>query len=135
MCPSSLHCTEGPLLQRTLLSPREAARHARTQGITVELVAALDRPDAPTCEALRGFGSDGFDGWTVVEVDHGALGPSRYSGIEVARGACIYIMDGDDLISFNSFALRAKLVAGALCRLADRHNPSAFANAVHTLFA
>jgi hypothetical protein len=114
------------------LSLREAARHAGAEGITVELVATLDRTDELTRQVLREFGTDGFDGWTVVEVDHGSLGPSRNSGIEVARGRYIYTCDGDDLVSFNSFAVMFRLaeVAGPghlifhqyLCAFGDRYH-------------
>jgi glycosyltransferase involved in cell wall biosynthesis/2-polyprenyl-3-methyl-5-hydroxy-6-metoxy-1,4-benzoquinol methylase len=105
---------EGTLLRRTLLSLREAARHARAEGITVELVATLDRTDELTRQVLRQFETDGFEGWTVAEVDHGSLGPSRSSGIKVARGRYIQTCDGDDLISFNWFTVMFRLaeVAG-----------------------
>jgi glycosyltransferase involved in cell wall biosynthesis len=105
--------SEGALLQRTLLSLDEAARHARTDGITVELVATLDRADDLTRQVLHEFGTDGFDGWTVIEVDHGSLGPSRNSGISAARGDYIYTCDGDDLVSFNSFVAMFRLAEAA----------------------
>jgi glycosyltransferase involved in cell wall biosynthesis len=95
---------EGSLLQRTLLSLREAARHARAQGITIELVATLDRADELTRRVLQDFDADGFHGRMVLEVDHGSLGPSRNSGIRAARGEYIYVCDSDDLVSFNCFA-------------------------------
>jgi glycosyltransferase involved in cell wall biosynthesis len=104
---------EGALLQRTLLSLREAARHARAEGITVELVAVLDCADEPTRQVLHAFERDGFDGGTVVEVDHGSPGPTRNSGVTAARGQYIYISDGDDLVSFNSFAAMYRVAAAA----------------------
>jgi hypothetical protein len=68
---------ERTLLRRTLLSLREAAHRARAEGITVELVATLDRADELTRQVLREFETDGSDGWTVVEGDHGSPDPSR----------------------------------------------------------
>jgi glycosyltransferase involved in cell wall biosynthesis len=107
---------EGALLRSTLLSLCEAARHARSEGITIELVAALDRADEPTRQVVREFGSDKFDGWTVLEVDHGSPGATRNSGVKAARGRYIYISNGDDLVSFNSFA--------AMFSLAERAGPA-----------
>jgi len=104
---------EGALLQRTLLSLREAAHQARAEGITVELVATLDQADEPTRQVLRAFDTDGFDGRTVLEVDHGSLGPSRNSGIEAARGRYIYTCDGDDLVSYNSFVVMFRFAEAA----------------------
>jgi glycosyltransferase involved in cell wall biosynthesis len=121
---------EGPLLRRTILSLREAAQHARAHGITVELVATLDRADDLTCEALKGFEIDGFDGWSVIPVDHGSLGPSRNSGIKAARGRYVYICDGDDLISANTITAMFRLAQATgrghlifheyLCAFGDR---------------
>lgn len=110
----ALH-SEAALLKRTLLSLREAARYARSEGIRVELVATLDRADELTRQVLRDFEADGFDGTTVLEVDHGSLGASRNSGIKAARGRFIYTCDGDDLISFNSIS--------AMFRLAETVGP------------
>lgn len=104
---------EGPLLRRTLLSLREAARHARAAGITTELVATLDRADETTRRVLREFGPDGFDGWHVLEVDHGSLGLSRNSGIAAARGRYVSTCDGDDLVSFNAVAAMFRLAEAA----------------------
>ena len=91
------------------MSLREAARHARAEGISVELVTTLDRTDELTRKLLHGFETDGFDGWRTLEVDHGSLGLARNSGIKVARGRYIYTCDGDDLISFNSLAVMFRL--------------------------
>jgi glycosyltransferase involved in cell wall biosynthesis len=106
---------EAPLLQRTLLSLREAAQYARAEGIGIELVATLDRADALTRQVLREFKFGGFDGLTVLEVDHGSLGLSRNAGIKASRGRFICTCDGDDLISYNSIA--------AMFRLADTAGP------------
>jgi glycosyltransferase involved in cell wall biosynthesis len=121
---------EGHLLRRTLLSLTEAAQHARAHGIAVELVTTLDRADELTHQALKDFETDGFDAWSVLKVDHGSVGPSRNSGIAVARGRYIYMCDGDDLISFNSITSMFRLAEAAgrghlvfheyLCAFGDR---------------
>jgi glycosyltransferase involved in cell wall biosynthesis len=96
---------EGVYLQRSLISLREASQIARSQGITVEFVATLDRADEVTRRVLTEFGRDGFDGWTVIEVNHGSLGASRNSGVAVASGRYIGTCDGDDLVSDNWIAV------------------------------
>jgi glycosyltransferase involved in cell wall biosynthesis len=121
---------ENHLLRRTLLSLCDAARHARKHGVTVELVATLDRADELTHQVLKGFDRDGFDGWKVLQVDHGSLGPSRNSGVKAARGRYVYTCDGDDLISSDSITAMFRLaeaVGGGhlifheyLCAFGDR---------------
>lgn len=106
---------EGRLLRRTLLSLHEAAQHARTHGIKVELVATLDRADDLTRQALEGFDPDGFDGWSVLQVGHGSLGPSRNSGIAAASGRYVYTCDGDDLISNDSVTAMFRLAEAVGC--------------------
>jgi glycosyltransferase involved in cell wall biosynthesis len=106
---------EAALLQCTLLSLREATHYARAEGISVELVATLDRADELTRQVLRNFETNEFDELTILEVDHGSLGPTRNSGVKAAHGRFIYTCDGDDLISFNSIA--------AMFRLAETAGP------------
>ncbi|MGE3888120.1 MAG: glycosyltransferase [Vicinamibacterales bacterium] len=100
---------EGALLRRTLLSLEDAASYARRLGVTTELVAVLDRPSAPTRDALASFDASAFESRRVVEVDHGSLGLSRNSGIAAAAGRFAMMCDGDDLISFNAIAEMVRL--------------------------
>lgn len=93
---------EGPYLARTLASLSEAAAYARAFGISTELVAVLDRPDAITEQALNRFDPTAFDALKILPADHGSLGPTRNDGCRVAEGTYIFTADGDDLISFNT---------------------------------
>jgi len=109
---------EGPFLGRTLQSLEEASVYARRLGVATELVAVLDRPDAATSVGLETLAADAFDRVTVLEVDHGSLGPSRNSGAQMARGRYTLMCDGDDLLSFNAVAEMVRVAdagpAGAL---------------------
>jgi len=105
---------EAIFLARTLRSLAEASSYARNSGITVELVAVLDRADAQTKSALTT--SDklrAFDQIRTIQVDNGSLGPSRNDGCQLASGNYISFADADDLISFNAiermFAVAARL--------------------------
>jgi hypothetical protein len=90
-------------LWRTLRSTEEAARYARHEGISVELVVVLDRPTPQIVELVDQLDPSAFDAYQTVLVDHGSLGPSRNAGVEAARGTYVSACDSDDLISFNGF--------------------------------
>lgn len=125
---------EGPLARRTLRSLAEACCYARRFGIGTELVAVLDRADAPTHAALAGFGREAFHEVQVVEADNGSLGPSRNDGVAVARGEYVAMCDGDDLISFNAVAELLRAARHAPRR--SLHFPEwllAFGAAVHVV--
>lgn len=95
---------ETPYLRRTLRSCEEAARYAAAAGVTVELVAVLDRPPAATRDWMAAWRSDAFAACNQVEVDHGSLALSRNAGVAAARGRWVATGDADDLISYNFLA-------------------------------
>jgi glycosyltransferase involved in cell wall biosynthesis len=83
---------EGWLSHRTLRSVRRSMGFAAERGMSAEIVAILDRPDAAT----RSF----FQQQTDVrryEVDFGDSGPSRNFGVRQSWGRYINFLDGDDL--------------------------------------
>lgn len=95
---------EARFVVRTLRSLEEASRYARRQGIDVELVLVMDRPDPVTERLLGRQDYAGFGEVRAVKVDKGPLGPSRNDGGRSARGRYICLCDADDLVSFNSLS-------------------------------
>lgn len=94
---------ERQYLNRTLLSLSEAATYAWRVGISVQLIAVLDRSDEATAGMLRSADLRAFNDVRIVEVDNGSLGLSRNCGCRLATGTYIATADGDDLVSFNYF--------------------------------
>jgi len=89
-------------LTRTMQSFEEAARVAQAEGLRVELVLALDRPDQRSAEWIGRYDQGFFDAAQTIVLDNGSLGPSRNAGTRAARGEFVMLGDDDDLISFNS---------------------------------
>ena len=72
---------EAVFLRRTLLSLAEAADFARSKGISLELVAVLDRTDDATRQVLLSSDVSIYENVRIIEVDNGSLGLSRNDGI------------------------------------------------------
>jgi glycosyltransferase involved in cell wall biosynthesis len=96
----NIHNESGYLL-RTLRSIEQAWELAASTGLRAEIVCVMDRPDALTREWVRKYDFSSFSAVTILEVDHGSLGPSRNSGITHSSGEYILLHDADDLISEN----------------------------------
>lgn len=92
---------EAPYVARTWASLVDAARFAAAAGVTVELIAVLDRCDDATRTALLSCDASHFAAMKMLVVNNGSLGPSRNDGIAAATGRWIATADADDLISFN----------------------------------
>jgi hypothetical protein len=85
---------EGPLALPALSSMRDMVFRARSEGLTVEARAVLDRADDITRHMITTRG-DWLDG--VDDVSFGDLGLSRNFGVSVAHGQYLAFLDGDDL--------------------------------------
>lgn len=113
---------EAKYVARTLASLSDAATFARQRGITVELVAVLDRADDATKQAWQNARPNCFDNVQSIEVDNGSLGLSRNNGCAVANGELFDLIDGDDLISYNwiAYAFEAARQLGPTAALVPR---------------
>jgi len=89
---------EGLLASWTLRGLHKAREVARREGLTVQCIATLDRPDADTRELVCERFDWGPDDW-VLQVDAGDPGTSRNVGVLFAQGQSIGVSDGDDFCS------------------------------------
>jgi glycosyltransferase involved in cell wall biosynthesis len=91
---------EGRLAHVSLNSIERTLNRANKAKLNVETILVLDNADAETRRAViehpfrRAHDQ-------VIEVSHGDLASSRNEAISLSRGACVAILDGDDLYSAN----------------------------------
>ncbi|MFK4115542.1 glycosyltransferase [Microbacterium sp. NPDC006705] len=93
---------EGRILVSTLRSVAEAASHAASAGLQVELVLVMDRIDAETRRVIEVHATPASVApaeLRLLEVDNGDLGMSRNDGVAAATAPVIAILDGDNLVS------------------------------------
>jgi glycosyltransferase involved in cell wall biosynthesis len=96
---------EGKYVARTLRSLSDAALFAAEKGIRSELVAVLDRSDEMTRDVLAESDFSAFHKVTRLEVDYGSVSLSRNAGCAASSGNWLSIIDGDDLLSYNTIHL------------------------------
>jgi glycosyltransferase involved in cell wall biosynthesis len=89
---------EGLLAGPACASLERAKADAERQGIAVEVVAVLDRPDPQTREFLA---ERAPADWRVTTTDFGDAGLARNAGVELAEGRWIAFLDGDDLFGID----------------------------------
>ncbi len=85
---------EGDMAASSLESLYRATDVAGKQGVSVELIAALDRPDEATLKAVRACARPGL---RILQLDKGDLGASRNAAVSTAAGEWVAFLDGDDL--------------------------------------
>jgi len=91
---------EGILAHSTLNSIEMCRKHAEKFGLSTEYVWVLDSIDEETRRVLHTHPAS-HGNVRTLEVSHRDLGASRNSGISIARGDAIAILDGDDYFSTN----------------------------------
>lgn len=91
---------EGMLAHSTLNSIERCRKFAEAAGITTEYVWVLDAVSSETRDVLMAHPAVAGN-VRIVDVDFRDAGASRNAGIQVARGAAVAILDGDDYFSTN----------------------------------
>lgn len=91
---------EGVLAHSTLNSIERCRKYAEANGITTEYIWVLDAVSEETRRVLMAHPA-ALGNVRMIEVQHRDAGPSRNSGVEVARGSAVAILDGDDYFSTN----------------------------------
>lgn len=109
---------EQGLARPSLASLRAAVGYARSRGLEVEVVAALDCSDALTRDVFRDVAFD--VPYRQLELDVDDLGEARNRAVAAARGRWIALLDADDLWSEN-WLHAAFAAASADARLAVWH--------------
>lgn len=87
---------EGMIAIPSLRSLQIATECAREAGLSVEVIAMLDRPDDVTVEVFR-CAHEHVPGISVHTVNFGDPGFSRNEAAKIAKGKYIGLLDADDL--------------------------------------
>jgi glycosyltransferase involved in cell wall biosynthesis len=96
----NLH-NEGALAHSSLLSMLRAREACRNEGLRVEILLCLDRPDEATRSYAAGLAEPDL---RILETQGGDLGLARNAAVSTARGDFVAFLDGDDLWSDNWLA-------------------------------
>jgi glycosyltransferase involved in cell wall biosynthesis len=91
---------EGLLAQASLLSLHKSVLRARAAGLSVEILAVLDRADSLTAAMLDNFSAQN-ESCSVYSIDVGDLGLARNHAARNAKGKWIAFLDADDIWSSN----------------------------------
>jgi glycosyltransferase involved in cell wall biosynthesis len=91
---------EGLMAHTSLLSLSRSAEAARERGLSVELLAVLDKPDSITRSVFEEYAST-CPHLRIITVEHGDLGYSRNTAAQEANGEYIAFLDADDIWGIN----------------------------------
>ncbi|WP_454692322.1 glycosyltransferase family 2 protein [Achromobacter aloeverae] len=94
---------EGLLLKPSIDSALKAREYAEANGVSVEIIVVLDRPDEISRTVARAC-LKAHPAHRILEVQNGDLGLSRNDGASAANGDYIAFLDGDDLWGKNWLA-------------------------------
>lgn len=89
---------EGMLIKPSLESLKRSSAHLQAAGLTIEILAVLDRSDPITREMIVRYGTPDF---RTIETDFGDLGLARNHAVACAQGTYIAFLDADDLWGMN----------------------------------
>ena len=103
---------EGSYLVAALRSAIEAAHPVLHQGIPVELLLVLDRPDAITRSVARQVLRECRLPHRCLQLRVGDLGLARNAAVRQARLPWIAFLDGDDLWAANWLEMVAQAISG-----------------------
>jgi len=109
---------EGPYLAAAVRSAIEAAQAVLHQGIPVELLLVLDRPDATTRSVARRVLGECRFPHRCLRLRVGDLGLARNAAVRQARLPWIAFLDGDDLWAANWLDTVLQAIKG---HVAPRH--------------
>lgn len=89
---------EGYMAYATIQSALKTIRYAQQNGLTVQLLAILDKPDAITRKVFSTYLGEEHQ---VEEVSYGDLSESRNHAVNLLEAKYVAFLDGDDLWGTN----------------------------------